>query len=311
MGSGRKGNPRQRMSGWRNGPWLAAVLGIAVVQAVVAWQYQGPRPQPASLGPDQFSAARALAVLQDILGDQQPHPTGSVANEQVRQRLVRHLERLELDIQLQAAVVHDQELVNVLARLGPDDGSHRPLVLATHYDSVPDGPGAADAGACVAALVETARAMQHRFYGLPAEWLGRLQLRLHRRRPSLSHGRGPHRASRFAAVWLGWSLAAIVLAAWLPGLSYLFILPVLMAAVVGWSRGLDEWSASFAAIGTSLLIVPPLYLVPIALGPHWAVTQCVLFSAALTPLYATLPAEWRQTPVMREPSDERSERQEI
>ena len=39
--------------------------------------------------------------------------------------------------------------------------SGQPLVLATHYDSVSAGPGAADAGSCVAALLETARALQH------------------------------------------------------------------------------------------------------------------------------------------------------
>ena len=52
-------------------------------------------------------------------------------------------------------------LCNILARLPQTPDTGRPLVLATHYDSVRFGPGAADAGSCVAALLETARALQH------------------------------------------------------------------------------------------------------------------------------------------------------
>ena len=36
----------------------------------------------------------------------------------------------------------------------------RPLVLATHYDACPQGPGAGDAGQCVAAILETLRVLK-------------------------------------------------------------------------------------------------------------------------------------------------------
>ncbi len=140
-----------------------ALLLVLSVQVAVFVQLRGPRPKPTDAPLDAFSATRAFAVLQRLLGDQAPHPTGSDANTRVRERLVKEMEQLGLDVEVQQFARGPdprRTLYNVLARLPNTSSAVQPLVLATHYDSVPAGPGAADAGSCVAALLETARALQ-------------------------------------------------------------------------------------------------------------------------------------------------------
>ncbi len=132
-------------------------LVLVCLQLCVALQLRGPAPQPADCPTTEFSATRAYAVLARLLGDQSPHPVGSAANQVVRARLLDEFERLGLDVEIVPMARPPYELVNILARLPNSTNPGRPLVLATHYDSVPAGPGAADAGACVAALLETAR----------------------------------------------------------------------------------------------------------------------------------------------------------
>ncbi len=148
----------------RNDALWFALLAMMCVELVVRFQLLGPPPQPADAPLDTFSAARAFVVLQRLLGDQSPHPTGSQANDRVRERLVAELSDLGLDVEIQQTRRGPDRwdiLSNVLARLPGTPSRGKPLVLATHYDSVAAGPGAADAGACVAALLETARALKY------------------------------------------------------------------------------------------------------------------------------------------------------
>ena len=53
----------------------------------------------------------------------------------------------------------DIQLTNILGVI-KGTGSGKPLLLMSHYDSVPTGPGANDASVSVASLLETARAIQ-------------------------------------------------------------------------------------------------------------------------------------------------------
>lgn len=144
--------------------WLVLALGLLLAaQFLVRVRLGGPPVLSSTAAADRFSAERAVAVLRRILEDQLPHPVGSEANARVRERLIEQLQELGLEVEVlrhQWGTQPTIELHNVLARLPDTAESGRPLVLATHYDSVPEGPGAADAGACVAALLETARALQ-------------------------------------------------------------------------------------------------------------------------------------------------------
>ncbi len=143
------------------GLWLALLLMLAL-EVIVWYQLRGPEPRGADAPADLFSAARALAILDRILGDERPHPLATPANDAVRARLISELESLGLDVEIQESPIGSggATLYNLLARLPETTSEGKPLVLATHYDSVPAGPGASDAGSCVAALIETARAMK-------------------------------------------------------------------------------------------------------------------------------------------------------
>jgi len=146
----------------RRSAWSVSLTAIALLVTVAWYQYRGPAPKSAEAPAGQFSALRALAVLQRILGDQSPHPLGSEANDAVRQRLLEELRRLDLRVEVQTTrAARFGTCQNVLASWPTDSPSDAaPLVLASHYDSVSAGPGAADAGSCVAALVETVRALK-------------------------------------------------------------------------------------------------------------------------------------------------------
>ncbi len=132
----------------------------------VAWQHTLP-PSPsqdASLT-NQFSADHAMQHVQRI--GAHPHPTGSDENAAVRQYLIDEITRLGFKPQVQSAMVVNpqKQLVgrvqNVLVKV-PGAKPGKAVLLLAHYDSVPTGPGAADDGASVAAILETLRAIKSR-----------------------------------------------------------------------------------------------------------------------------------------------------
>ena len=131
--------------------------------------YHGPPAKPQSAN---VSAARAMETLESLLGDGAPHPAGSPENEAFRERLVGQLESLGLTVERSPFEVDGVRMQNVLVRIA-GDLERRPLLLATHYDSVPQGPGAGDAGSCVAALVETTRALNEQRKKQPHDLLAR------------------------------------------------------------------------------------------------------------------------------------------
>ncbi|GAA0400350.1 hypothetical protein GCM10008933_33640 [Paenibacillus motobuensis] len=96
----------------------------------------------------------------------EPHPSGSSAHAQVRDYIIAELEHLGLHPEIQEANVapgvskrYSGKLENIVVRI-PGTNSSKPLMLAAHYDSVATAPGAADDGSGVAAMLETARALQ-------------------------------------------------------------------------------------------------------------------------------------------------------
>ncbi|HET8818324.1 MAG TPA: M20/M25/M40 family metallo-hydrolase, partial [Xanthomonadaceae bacterium] len=122
-----------------------------------------PAPLPHDVPATVFSASRAMDVLQRVLGDERPHPTGSAANAAVRDRIVNELAALGLQPEVRARFScnwrHCATVENILARL-PGESPGQAVLLSAHYDSVAAGPGASDDGAGVAALIEVVRALQ-------------------------------------------------------------------------------------------------------------------------------------------------------
>jgi hypothetical protein len=89
---------------------------------------------------------------------------GSADHARVRAYLADALERIGLKVECQSTVVwrgtttvRMARVENLLARVRGADSTGA-VLLASHYDSVPAAPGAADAGSAVAALIEAMRA---------------------------------------------------------------------------------------------------------------------------------------------------------
>lgn len=122
-----------------------------------------PAPVPADAPAEVFSAERAFRHVEVIA--RAPHPTGTAANDAVRAYLQAELEALGLSPQIHEAVGVSRRgaaawVKNVIARVPGERPGGAALLLAAHYDSVPQASGASDDGAGVAALLETARALR-------------------------------------------------------------------------------------------------------------------------------------------------------
>jgi hypothetical protein len=137
--------------GW--GLRLAVALALLATAWVAAWPVTPPRVVPASAPRAAFSAERAMGALRAIA--REPHVAGSPAQGQVRVYLLARIAALGLRGEVQRA----GHVANVIARL---PGSHptRDLLIAGHYDARSPSPGAGDAGATVAAMLETLRALR-------------------------------------------------------------------------------------------------------------------------------------------------------
>ncbi len=102
-----------------------------------------------------------MAHFDRIFKTGQPHPVGTADHQRVRQAIQRELDALGLAGETQQADVCGTDyttcarVTNVMTRFKPPGTPA--VLLMTHYDSVPAGPGAADDGHGVAALLELAR----------------------------------------------------------------------------------------------------------------------------------------------------------
>lgn len=144
-----------------------ALTGVALTTAALAAvdnARRPPRPVPAFAPATAFSAERALQHVRAIA--QRPHPVGSDDHARVRQYLVDQLGRLGADVHVQDTIAVGTvyavagRVRNVVARLRGTQTGAPAVLLATHYDGVAAGPAASDAGAGVAAVLETIRALR-------------------------------------------------------------------------------------------------------------------------------------------------------
>ena len=145
-----------------------AVVGLSLALIVIftARPLTVIPPDPDPTHP--FQTERAFERLVRILGDETPHPVDSDANDAVRERLVGEIEALGF-----SPIVRDDFHCPVKPGLGACARVRNVLfwatapgpnavMLASHYDSVPPGPGAADDGAGVAISLEIAALMKGR-----------------------------------------------------------------------------------------------------------------------------------------------------
>jgi hypothetical protein len=149
--------------------FLAAV-GLLLLLALGFKERLAEAPELSTPEAGEFDTQRALARLGRVLGDERPHPVDSAANDAVRERLVGELRALGLQPritddftcngQATSQTVSCARIRNVVATLGPAAGRH--VLLVSHYDSTPTGPGAADDGVGVATMLELAALLRNR-----------------------------------------------------------------------------------------------------------------------------------------------------
>ncbi len=152
--------------------WKPGVVGLALsllllcVALVAIRQQSPPRSVAQDAPPTEFSSGRAMNYLRFIA--RAPHPIGSVGQEEVRAYLLRELTAAGLQPEIQRATVITGArasatagtVQNIVARLRGSGGGAKAILLASHYDSVPTGPGASDDGTAVAMMLETLRALK-------------------------------------------------------------------------------------------------------------------------------------------------------
>jgi Peptidase family M28 len=142
-----------------------AVLVILVAIFFLSFEgLQPPAPKAADAAKSEFSATRAREILNRLVGDGVPHPTGSAQNDVVRGRVLDEFTNAGYQPTVQTGFACDElgdcgSVQNIVARLeGSTPGPA--VLLAAHYDSVPAGPGAFDDGAGAAAVLEIARILK-------------------------------------------------------------------------------------------------------------------------------------------------------
>ncbi len=143
---------------------LKKTVALLLIILAVYWSFDALIPSKiSSLDTDisNFSTERALVHLAAI--SQKPHYVGTKEHKNVRDYIVKQLNELGLETQIQEGYTISQwgnlaKPKNILARIkGKEHG--KALMLLTHYDSAPQASlGASDAGSGVVTILEGVRA---------------------------------------------------------------------------------------------------------------------------------------------------------
>lgn len=145
---------------------LLSALILVAAAFVAVYQIRPPDPVSATAPAREFSSERAMKHLEVIAAH--PHPIGTPEHAEVRDYILRQLTDLGLAAEVQTAEVQRYRSVqfarfatvkNIVARI-PGTQNSKAILLLSHYDSVPNSPGATDDGAGVVTMLETARALK-------------------------------------------------------------------------------------------------------------------------------------------------------
>ena len=141
------------------------ILNLAIFLTILL--ISPPQPLPANAPASTFSSERAIHDLEIIA--QKPHPMGvSLAHAEVRDYLLGEIRLLGLKPEVQKTygirLVNSGWAIagaieNILVRL-PGDDPDGAILLSSHYDSTPGGPGGGDSGSGVVTILELLRALR-------------------------------------------------------------------------------------------------------------------------------------------------------
>ena len=145
---------------------LLLTIGLLLLLAIVhRWQILPIPALDKTASQEVFSAGRAYEMLKKINPQQLAHPADSIANRKVELGIVTLLADMGYQVEIQETQVCDDydygvasclKIRNIIVHIKgskPNSG----ILLSAHYDSVPTGPGASDAGVAVGSLLEIAR----------------------------------------------------------------------------------------------------------------------------------------------------------
>jgi hypothetical protein len=144
---------------------LAILLALfAVLYGVARIRYAPPAVVVASASAERFSGARARELQTRFVGDGATRYVGTPGNARGREVIAAELAKLGWTVETQntRACGHHgtcAPVANVIGRLPGREPTLPGVLVTTHHDSVPAGPGASDDGFGVAALLECARAL--------------------------------------------------------------------------------------------------------------------------------------------------------
>ena len=137
---------------------------FAILIALTQWRYSPPSPAPADAPRERFSAMRARAVQEKLVGDGGTRFVGTEGNRRGREAMLAQLEDAGWAVETQEAMTCTRyglcvPVANVVAKLDGTEPALPGVLISAHHDSVGAGPGASDDGLGVATIVETARAL--------------------------------------------------------------------------------------------------------------------------------------------------------
>ncbi len=143
----------------------ASALSFIIIIFTLFWSINSLMPKritSVDVPKTEFSTERALVHLKEIT--QEPHYVGTKYHTEVREYIVKELEKLGLTVEVQTQIAINQKwragtnTKNILARIKGSEKGNSLLVLS-HYDSTPhSSPGASDAGSGVVVILEGIRA---------------------------------------------------------------------------------------------------------------------------------------------------------
>lgn len=140
-------------------------VGVVFIGGLGIYGTRPPAAIDAAAPPNVFSAARAMSHLAEIA--KKPHPIGSDDAIRVRDYLSAQLRELGGNVQVEEGIGAIQSgrnrsagLVHNIVAKFPGQSSSRAILAVAHYDSVPEGPGAADDGAGLIVILEAVRALR-------------------------------------------------------------------------------------------------------------------------------------------------------
>lgn len=156
------------------------IATCVALEFLICFRFQGPPVRPVvqdsdSTGDLEFSAEAAMKIHETVFSDVS-HPAGSPENAIVRSSIVDLLTAqgwtvesavpFEVTPRRNKAAASDGEGVKIISpgnivafRSELADRKARPLMIVSHFDSCAFGPGAGDAGGCVAAAIEASRCL--------------------------------------------------------------------------------------------------------------------------------------------------------